>query len=267
MAESASSALRTARADDSAEQEGSTVTTVSSVLVRTREAVSRDGAARLRDANAFARDRVAEARDRLADQDSHNTGSAPESVRRLRARGASDRAGAAADRERAADDRAEAGDDRRQSGVDLRHAQLDDLTGAYKRGLGLLTLRHEIARAHRTHQPFVLAFIDVDWLKQVNDGKGHAAGDALLRSVVTEIGSNLRSYDPIVRMGGDEFVCAFSNTGLDAAAGRVKEIKGALKEQPDSSISVGLAELRPGENLEDLTARGDAELYRAKHRT
>jgi len=78
----------------------------------------------------------------------------------------------------------------------------------------------------------------------------------------------LRSYDPIVRIGGDEFICAFSNTDLEAASGRVADIKAALEEtQVDSSISVGLAELSVGENLEQLTARGDRELYRAKHRT
>jgi len=169
-------------------------------------------------------------------------------------------------RTRATADRDRAADDRRQSRVDLRAAHLDDLTGVYTRGLGLLTLQHEIDRAHRSGEPFVLAF--VDGLKQINDHKGHAAGDTLLQAVAAELRSKLRSYDPIVRVGGDEFVCAFSNTGLEAAAGRVREIQATIEEnQVGSSISVGFAELCPGETLEDLTARGDAELYRFKPTT
>lgn len=133
------------------------------------------------------------------------------------------------------------------------------------RGMGLLTLQHEIDRAHRSGDPLVWASIDIDELKQVNDRGGHQAGDALLQAVAAAIESRLRSYDPIVRMGGDEFVCAFIDTGVEAAGRRVDEIKAVLRlGQPAGSISVGLAELRPGETLEELAARGDAELYRAK---
>jgi diguanylate cyclase (GGDEF)-like protein len=83
--------------------------------------------------------------------------------------------------------------------------------------------------------------------------------------VVTAIRTKVRSYDPIVRFGGDEFVCGLSDTDLDEASRRFEEIREALRDaDAGASVSVGLAALRPTDSLRDLTARGDAALYRAK---
>jgi len=110
-----------------------------------------------------------------------------------------------------------------------------------------------------------MAFVDVDGLKSVNDREGHAAGDALLRAVAAAIRSHLRSYDPIVRFGGDEFVCALSESDLDAARRRFEGIAKLLAETMQSgSISFGLAPLRPDDSLEDLVARADADLQIVK---
>jgi diguanylate cyclase (GGDEF)-like protein len=244
-------------------------------LARSRAAFRRDEAALMRDLRATTRDRATEARDRAAERkeaflestagNDAAVAAVRESAAMSRAHAAADRAGAAADRTRAAEDRARAAEDRRQARIDLRRAYLDDLTGVYTRALGLMTLEHEIERAHRSGEPFVLGSIDVDGLEQVNAEQGRAAGDGLLRAVAAEIRSKLRSYDQIVRVGGDEFICAFSNTTLEAAEQRVREINAGLEQdEVDGSISVGLVQLRPGETLEDLTARGDAELYRVK---
>jgi diguanylate cyclase (GGDEF)-like protein len=69
-------------------------------------------------------------------------------------------------------------------------------------------LEREIARATRTRQPLVLAFVDVDHLKEINDVHGHAAGDQVLQAVAETLRTTLRGYDLIFRYGGDEFVCA-----------------------------------------------------------
>jgi diguanylate cyclase (GGDEF)-like protein len=227
----------------------------------------RDLAAEARDETADARDRSALARDDAALllarvlPDRGDSGSAA----RMRVWAAADRVHAATDREQAGLDRAYAAREAERARADLECAQLDGLTGAYQRQLGEVELSNEIARARRTGGGLVLAFVDVDGLKVRNDGEGHAAGDALLRSVVAAIRSHLRSYDPIVRVGGDEFVCGLSNTDLAGARRRFDEISDALREADDgASISVGLAALTPGDSLPELTARGDAALYRAK---
>ena len=111
----------------------------------------------------------------------------------------------------------------------------------------------------------MLAFVDIDGLKDVNDREGHAAGDALLRAVAAAMKSKLRSYDPIVRVGGDEFVCALADAELDEARGRFDQIRQTIEDQHGAaSISVGLAALQPDDTLDELTARGDMALYEAR---
>jgi diguanylate cyclase (GGDEF)-like protein len=114
---------------------------------------------------------------------------------------------AAADRERAARDREAAARDREFLRGEMERSQLDELTGACSRGLGEILLRHEIERANRPEGDLTLVFIDADGLRETNDHSGHAAGDALLRSAFNGLQARLRPYDPIVRWGGDEFVC------------------------------------------------------------
>ena len=146
----------------------------------------------------------------------------------LRTAAARDRAAAAADRERAAADRAAAAADRRQSRVDLSRAHLDDLTGVYARGLGQEILRNEVARAHRLGYAFTIAFLDVDALEGLNERDGHAAGDLFLRAVADAIRLRMRSYDPVVRVGGDEFVCGLAGSGAHSTVRRVEEVRAAL---------------------------------------
>lgn len=104
-------------------------------------------------------------------------------------------------------DRNTAVSDRAASAFERDFAAFDSLTGVYVRHTGLAVLDHEIARTRRSNSGLVVAFIDVDHLKQVNDADGHAAGNALLVAVATALRGELRSYDLILRYGGDEFVC------------------------------------------------------------
>ena len=120
-------------------------------------------------------------------------------------------------------------------------------------------------RAKRTGQTFVVAFMDVDGLKAVNDSLGHDAGDQLLRRVVDYSRAQLRSYDLIVRFGGDEFICCLSNLRLAEATERFARINASLSAH-DSSITVGLAELEETDSLVELIARADEALYDDKSR-
>jgi diguanylate cyclase (GGDEF)-like protein len=227
---------------------------------RDRSAQNRDSTADVRDRESALRDEHADTRDVYAEaRDLFDA--------RLNAGAASDRIVARADRQESANDRAHAAADRRAaatdrllSAEDRRTSSLDQLTGAYRRDAGMVELERETARANRTGQPFVVAFLDVDGLKATNDSLGHAAGDLLLRRVVETLRTHLRSYDLIVRFGGDEFVCALLALDIDKAVERFTIIRASLAAAAHASISVGLAECQNHDSLETLLARADQAL-------
>lgn len=157
-----------------------------------------------------------------------------------------DRRASGDDRTAAEHGRKESLADRLASAEERVEASLDGLTGAYLRGPGLRELERDFARAGRTALPLVVAFIDVDGMKAVNDERGHAAGDALLRRVSHALKAKLRPYDVIIRFGGDEFVCGLTGLDLTGAAARMELVHAALTESPDmGSVTVGLT-LRAG---------------------
>jgi diguanylate cyclase (GGDEF)-like protein len=232
---------------------------------RDRTAEDRDQISEAHDAAAQSRDERADTRDRRAERREEATS--------FDAAAASDRAGAWRDRRGGANDRMHAADDRAAASIDRLLASreraassIDELTGAYRRDPGIVELAREVARAKRTRRPFVLAFADVDGLKATNGSLGHAAGDQLLCRVVDTMRSHLRSYDLVVRYGGDEFLCALLDVGIDSAAERVVHISADLATYPAASISTGLAELRPQDSLEELIARADAALRAQRRR-
>lgn len=165
----------------------------------------------------------------------------------------------------AAAERFEAAVDRLAAARMLQRAYVAELTGALSRSVGEQHLRHEVERAQRESEPLAVAFVDVDGLKQVNDQDGHLAGDAVLRAVGQSLREGLRSYDVIVRFGGDEFVCALPGATLSEARRRIEQVRHHLGElSSDVSISVGLAELADTDALSDVLWRADAHLYSAR---
>jgi diguanylate cyclase (GGDEF)-like protein len=110
----------------------------------------------------------------------------------------------------------------------------------------------------------VLAFVDVDGLKAINDRAGHAVGDLVLRTLVATMRSSLRPFDPIVRYGGDEFVCAVGGVGIDEVLRRFDAIRHSLYADTGASISVGMASLAEQDTLHHLLVRADAMLLDAK---
>ena len=103
-------------------------------------------------------------------------------------------------------------------------------------------------------------------MKLVNDRDGHAAGDHVLKTLVWTIRSNLRSFDPVVRYGGDEFVCGLGGADLDEVERRFDQIDRSVRDEVGVGISVGLAALAADETLDELTARADLSLLDAKKR-
>jgi diguanylate cyclase (GGDEF)-like protein len=251
-----------------AAREESTISRLFTHVSRTKTARERGETADERDAVAALRDATAKRRDVRAEVVDRSVATSDEpladKLEKVRARATLDRSRAASDRDRASQDREDAAHERSRLESELNSAHLDDLTGAFRRDMGRLALTHEIQRARRAGGQFVLAFVDVDGMKRVNDRDGHAAGDHVLRTLVSTMRSNLRSFDPVVRYGGDEFVCGLGGVGLEEVGRRFEEIDQSIKDDVGIGISVGLAVLGTGDTLDQLIARADAELLEAK---
>jgi diguanylate cyclase (GGDEF)-like protein len=223
----------------------------------------RDALARERDRASAERDRVADVRDHLAR--AHESAVKPRPALVECHAAASQRAAAAVDREHARRDRERSERDREYAAGARMAAGNDDLTGALRRGVGLAAVQRDLERCHRTGDRLVVAFVDVDDLKAVNDSLGHAAGDRLLERAAERLRVHLRPYDVIVRVGGDEFVCSLTGIGMDGVQERFDLVSADLASaQGAGSISVGLAELTPGESMDDLILRADTALLAAK---
>jgi diguanylate cyclase (GGDEF)-like protein len=252
---------------------------------RTESALTRDSVAEARDLAAAARDKASALLDHELDQrdaawaSAHPAREETESAARARVnreRAAADRvlaaearARAAADRDQAASDRAAAAEDRHRALEDrdallreLAASELDALTGARNRGPGLADLDNEIERARRTTDGLLaVAYVDVVGLKKVNDEQGHSAGDNLLRDSVRVIRDHLRSYDAIVRIGGDEFVCVISGAAVQVVRERFDSVQAKLAgDRPGGAIKVGIAALGSGESATELIGRADIEM-------
>jgi diguanylate cyclase (GGDEF)-like protein len=144
-------------------------------------------------------------------------------------------------------------------------SSVDALTGVYLRGAGFVELERDMARARRSQQPFVLAFVVVIGLNAISDSRGHAAGDRMLLEVANTLRATLRSYDLVFRYGGDEFVCAIAGLNLADATTRLALVNAALVEAPEyGSVMVGFAELQPDDGPHGLVARADNALYRER---
>jgi len=137
------------------------------------------------------------------------------------------------------------------------------VTGVRTRAAGLRELDAELDRARRTSSPLVVAYIDVVGLKAINDTRGHAAGDALLKHVVARVKAHMRPYDLIIRLGGDEFLCAMSNLTLGTARERFDAVSAELGHASDpGAIRTGFAQLCDDETASEVIARADSELIR-----
>lgn len=250
------------------EREAVTVERQGNKLKRQSSARGRDETARDRDRVADERDEAARARDALTARlirDGTDPGSLLlEQLERLSAEAAADRTRAAADRARAARDRLNAARERQRLEAELQAVHLDDLTGTYRRELGRLALTHEIDRARRSDGRFVLVFVDVDRLKAVNDRDGHSAGDRVLQTVAQALQTRLRSFDPVVRYGGDEFVCGLGGADLAEATRRFDSIAAAIEAEIGVHISVGMATLEADDTTETLIDRADAAMLQVR---
>jgi diguanylate cyclase (GGDEF)-like protein len=149
-------------------------------------------------------------------------------------------------------------------------AVTDQLTGAYNRLKFNEVLTDQVSRAARYHEPLSVVMFDIDHFKAVNDTYGHGAGDDMLREISHRVGGAIRGVDWLFRYGGEEFVVAAPHTNLGNAALLAEKLRQLVAGAPfpqgiTGSISLGVAQLCPGETVEELMARVDAALYAAKN--
>lgn len=154
-----------------------------------------------------------------------------------------------------------------------RVCAVDQLTGTGNRYALFHRLIEEKERAARTEHPCVIALMDMDYFKQLNDNHGHIAGDIALKAVAQFVSRSIRKYDAIYRYGGEEFLICLPNTDLKTAEKRINflrediaklavEINGGTKIQMTASF--GLGYLRPGYPIQDSIQHADEALLRAK---
>ncbi|WP_018648978.1 MULTISPECIES: PAS domain S-box protein [unclassified Thioalkalivibrio] len=152
----------------------------------------------------------------------------------------------------------------------LEHqAFYDPLTDAANRGYFETLLDQEARRAQRYAHPCSLLLLDIDHFKRINDTFGHEVGDEVLRFLVHALKGRLREADVLGRWGGEEFVVLLP--GTDAERGQ--HVAEQLREQVTATafpcvglvtISLGVAECRPGESIRDWVKRADEAMYVAK---
>jgi diguanylate cyclase (GGDEF)-like protein len=139
----------------------------------------------------------------------------------------------------------------------------DELTGVFNRQAGFAALGRELDRCRRAGERFVLGYLNVDGLKEVNATEGPRRGDELLRQVTAALRATLRSYDVIMRLGGDEFLFSLPGADMTTAELRAHEFGVILAEEaPGRSASVGFGELRGNDTLDEIISRAELELVK-----
>ena len=145
-------------------------------------------------------------------------------------------------------------------------ASTDPLTGIPNRRAFLERVTAAVSDAAWGHQT-VVCLVDLDGFKAVNDAGGHATGDAMLKAVGIALGGAVRETDTVARLGGDEFaVLADVSAGFSGEV-LAERLRAAVAEVGGASgvtASVGVADVEPGDDVEDLMHRADAAMYRSK---
>lgn len=169
----------------------------------------------------------------------------------------------------------------RRRSADAIHqlAFFDVLTGLPNRRLLMERLDIMMAKVHVGGELGGVLYIDLDNFKHVNDARGHATGDALLKHIATCLSDTVQQYDTVARLGGDEFVVLLENLGnnnelaIAAAYAAAERICRALTQGTNidgqtyqSSGSIGIAiPTRPEHTVHDLLREADTAMYYAKN--
>lgn len=153
-----------------------------------------------------------------------------------------------------------------------KKALRDPLTDLPNRAAWDERLEMEVARQQRYGGQLLLAVLDVDHFKRINDGFGHLAGDRVLKIIANELRKRLRKTDFIARFGGEEFALLLPETPLDAGQQLIESLRAGIQNCPfhfkgeriEVTLSGGLAAFAGPERAQQVFERADRALYRAK---
>ena len=146
-----------------------------------------------------------------------------------------------------------------------RAASIDELTGVFNRRHLMDESQRAFRLARRHGQPLAVILIDVDYFKEVNDRRGHLAGDALLTRIASLLRSRLRTTDILGRYGGDEFIITLPETDAARAAELARQLAAHCVATCETTLSLGVAQAQSAmRDFTDLLGRADEALYRAK---
>ncbi|WP_029007018.1 PleD family two-component system response regulator [Azospirillum halopraeferens] len=159
----------------------------------------------------------------------------------------------------------------------LSMALTDSLTGVFNRRYVNAHLPRLLERAIDNHKPVSVLMFDIDHFKAVNDTFGHDVGDGVLKEVADRSSRNLRTFDLVARLGGEEFLVILPDTDGEAALAVAERLRGRIGDAPFAisappgaigvTVSIGVAVGgRLGDTAEGLIKRADEALYEAKHR-
>ncbi|MBV8516392.1 MAG: diguanylate cyclase [Acidobacteria bacterium] len=142
---------------------------------------------------------------------------------------------------------------------------VDDLTGVANRRFFDRALLDEWKRAERRGDPLSLIMVDLDHFKDVNDSRGHAAGDECLRRVAQHIGGIVRgSGDVVARWGGEEFVILLPGADVSTASAIAERLRAGIAASCEVTASFGVAARSAADDPSSLIDRADRALYAAK---
>lgn len=151
-------------------------------------------------------------------------------------------------------------------------SRTDKLTNTLNRHGFEQDIRPLIKIVERYREPISLILLDLDNFKHINDTYGHATGDEVLKAVAATILEMQRHSDIVCRWGGEEFILVLPRTDADEAMPVAERLRQAIANRPipaqDTELkvtaSLGLASWETSDTLDDLIARADEALYRAK---
>jgi len=183
-----------------------------------------------------------------------------------------------------------------QTGIERvkRHAERDHLTNSYSRQFILEMVGRERSRADRSGESLCICILDIDHFKDMNDRYGHLAGDRVLAAFARRVRGALRTMDTVNgtglpgdvgategdpasvsrsalgRIGGEEFIVLLPDTSLRGALKCAERVRKAIVRRPfdglhQVTVSIGIAEYRPGETISSMLTRADEALYGAKN--